>query len=150
MLHVVVVLGGDVGNEVFYGDTGVGFALAFQFFQLLVVGGDVEAVEDCPAQVDAGIDGLVEHAVFFGGFTGGAQLGFGIVQSTFIAGRQVERGQVAGIGKGGIVLAYLLFVTGDTQGIVVQQSLFQTGFQGIDRCWLCLDGKRGAQNDQER
>ena len=116
----------------------------------MVVGGDVEAVEDCPAQVDAGIDGLVEHAVFFGGFTGGAQLGFGIVQSTFIAGRQVERGQVAGIGKGGIVLAYLLFVTGDTQGIVVQQSLFQTGFQGIDRCWLCLDGKRGAQNDQER
>ena len=150
VLHVVVVLGGDIGNEVFDGDTGVGFALAFQLFQLLVVGGDVEAVEDCPAQVDAGIDGLVEHAVFFGGFTGGAQFGFGIVQSTFIAGRQVERGQVAGIGKGGVVLAYLLFVTGDTQGIVVQQSLFQTGFQGIDRCWLCLDGKRGAQNDQER
>ncbi len=76
-------------------------------------------------------------------------LGFGIVQSPFIAGRQVERGQVAGIGKGGIVLAYLLLVTGDTQGVVVQQSLFQTGFQGIDRCWLCLDGKRGAQNDQK-
>ena len=42
VLHVVVVLGGDVGNEVFDGDTGVGFALAFQLFQLLVVGGDVE------------------------------------------------------------------------------------------------------------
>ena len=46
----VHILGGDVGNEVFDGDTGVGFALAFQLFQLLVVGGDVEAVEDCPAQ----------------------------------------------------------------------------------------------------
>ena len=147
VLYIIVVFGGDVGYQVFDGDAGVGLALSFQFFELLVVGSDVETIEDDPAQVDTGINGLVEHAVLFGGFACGTQLGFGIVQCPPVAGREVERGQVAGIGKGGVVFADLLLVAGYAQGVVVQQSLFQTRFQGIDGCRLRLSGKRGAQND---
>ena len=87
VLYIIVIFGCNIGYQIFDGDTGIGFALSFQLFQFLVVGGDIEAVEDSPAQVNACIDGLVEHTVLFGCFTGGAQLCFGIIQSTFITGR---------------------------------------------------------------
>ena len=52
VLNVVVVFGCDVGYQVFDGNTGIGFALSFQLFQLLVIGSDVEAVKDSPVQVE--------------------------------------------------------------------------------------------------
>ena len=46
----------------------------FQLLEPLVVGGNVETVEDGPVQVDACIESLVKHSVVLGCLSGGSGL----------------------------------------------------------------------------
>ena len=66
LLDEVVVFRGKIGDEVFNGNAGVGFALPFQFFQLLVRSADVESVEDGPVEVEADVNCLVVDSIIFG------------------------------------------------------------------------------------
>jgi hypothetical protein len=86
-LNVIVVFGCKVSYQVFDGNTGIGFSLSFQLFQLLIIGSDVEAVEDSPVQVQPHVNGLVEDTVFFYRLPGSPDLGVGIVHSSCITGR---------------------------------------------------------------
>ena len=86
----------------------------------LVVGGNVETVEDGPVQVDACIESLVKHSVVLGCLSGGSGFGLGIVYGSLVAGGEVQCGQVARIAQCGVVLADLLFIADNAQGVVVQ------------------------------
>ena len=127
VLHVVVVLGGDVGYEVFDGDTGVGFALAFQLFQLLVVGGDVEAVEDSPVQIKPHVHGLIEYTILFDMFSGSPHFAVCIVYGSFITCREVKCRQITGVSQRSVVFADLFLVAGNAQRVVILKSVFQAG-----------------------
>ena len=149
MLHIVIVFGGYVGYQVLDGDARIGLALAFQLLEPLVVGGNVETVEDGPVQVDAYIESLVKHSVVLGCLSGGSGFGLGIVYGSLVAGGEVQCGQVARIAQCGVVLADLLFIADNAQGVVVQQSLLQAGLQGVGRRRLCIKAQRCAGSGYE-
>ena len=149
MLNIVIVFGGYVGYQVLDGDARIGLALAFQLLEPLVVGGNVETVEDGPVQVDTCIESLVKHSVVLGCLSGGSGFGLGIVYGSLVAGGEVQCGQVARIAQCGVVLADLLFIADNAQGVVVQQSLLQTGLQGVGRRRLCIKAQRCAGSGYE-
>ena len=99
LLNIVIVFGGYVGYQVLDGDARIGLALAFQLLEPLVVGGNVETVEDGPVQVDACIESLVKYSVVLGCLSGGSGFGLGIVYGSLVAGGEVQCGQVARSGK---------------------------------------------------
>ena len=121
----------------------VGFALSFQFLELLVLGGDVETVEYRPFQVEARVEGLIESSFLFGGFTRGAQFSFRGAEVAAVSGSQVQCGQCACVGQRGVVAACLFIVAGYAQGVVVEQPFFQARLQVVDG-WLCLRGDGGT------
>ena len=149
MLNIVIVFGGYVGYQVLDGDARIGLALAFQLLEPLVVGGNVETVEDGPVQVDACIESLVKYSVVLGCLSGGSGFGLGIVYGSLVAGGEVQCGQVARIAQCGVVLADLLFIADNAQGVVVQQSLLQAGLQGVGRRRLCIKVQRCAGSGYE-
>lgn len=149
MLNIVIVFGGYVGYQVLDGDARIGLALAFQLLEPLVVGGNVETVEDGPVQVDACIESLVKYSVVLGCLSGGSGFGLGIVYGSLVAGGEVQCGQVARIAQCGVVLADLLFIADNAQGVVVQQSLLQAGLQGVGRRRLCIKAQRCAGSGYE-
>ena len=138
LLHEVVVFGGQRGDEVFQRDACVRLALFAQQFQLLVGGRDVEPVKKRPVQVDAQVYGLVEDVSALFRLARGAQAAVGVVQCGLVAARQVDGGQCSGVGQCGVVLADLFFVVGDTQRVVVEQSLFEARLQRVRGNVLCL------------
>ena len=127
MLQIVVIFGSDVGYEVFYGDTGIGFTLSFQLFQTLVVGGDVEAVEDSPVQIKPHVHGLIEYTILFDMFSGSPHFAVCIVYGSFITCREVKCRQITGVSQRSVVFADLFLVAGNAQRVVILKSVFQAG-----------------------
>ena len=114
LLHIVIVFGGYVGYQVPRWRCAYWSRLGVPAPEPLVVGGNVETVEDGPVQVDARIESLVKHPLSLV-VSGGSGFGLGIVYGSLVAGGEVQCGQVARIAQCGVVLADLLFIADNAQ-----------------------------------
>ena len=114
LLDKIIVFGSQGSNKILNSDTGVGFSLTFQFFQLFVGGADIESVENSPVEVKTDINRLIVDSVILCYFSGSTRLGFNIVQVSGISGREVQCRQVTRISQRCVVFADLLFVVDDT------------------------------------